>query len=116
MMTSAASPGIYQPFSAAVIKSEAIFRWITDNIAYDYKFYNTYEYKGKEPKSFRRKTSMATTQGTMIHYKPKGGVYVYGRIKDDHVVMVMLNSSLNDETVKLDRFGDIIGSHTAAAM
>jgi transglutaminase/protease-like cytokinesis protein 3 len=30
----------------------AIFRWITENIAYDFKYYNKYNYKGKEPKSF----------------------------------------------------------------
>jgi glycosidase len=60
-----------------------------------------------------RKTSVAVTQGTLLHYTPKSGVYVYGRIKDDHTVMVMLNSSLKDQTVKLDRFSDIIGTHTA---
>lgn len=40
------------PFSDPFLKARAIFVWITDNIAYDYKFYNKYEYKGREPKGF----------------------------------------------------------------
>jgi len=57
-----------------------------------------------------RKTSLAVTQGQLIHYAPRNGVYVYARIKDDHTVMVMLNSSLKDQTVKTDRFSDITAS------
>ena len=33
----------------------------------------------------------AVTQGTMIHYAPRNGVYVYGRIKDNNRVLVILN-------------------------
>lgn len=40
------------PFSDPFLKARAIFVWITGNIAYDYKFYNKYEYKGREPKGF----------------------------------------------------------------
>jgi hypothetical protein len=40
------------PFSDKTMKVRAIFRWITDNIAYDYKYYNKTGYKGKEPKGF----------------------------------------------------------------
>lgn len=36
-------------------KARAIFRWITENISYDYKFYNKYQYKGKEPRTFKCK-------------------------------------------------------------
>lgn len=59
-----------------------------------------------------RKTSPAVTEGKMIHYAPRNGVYVYARVKDGHTVMVMLNSSLADQTVKTDRFSDITGSFT----
>jgi len=59
-----------------------------------------------------RKTSAAVTQGTLIHYSPnKSGVYVYGRIKDNHRVMVLLNGSLTDQTLKTDRFSDLIGNY-----
>lgn len=59
-----------------------------------------------------RKHSDAVTKGTLMHYAPKDGIYVYGRIKDNHAVMVMLNSATTDQTVKTERFTDIIGKHT----
>jgi neopullulanase len=59
-----------------------------------------------------RKTSVAVTQGKLIHYAPKGGIYVYGRIKDNHTVLVILNSALTDQTVKMDRFTDLTAGYT----
>jgi glycosidase len=59
-----------------------------------------------------RKTSDAVTKGKMIHYAPKGGIYVYGRVKDNRTVMVILNSAITEQTVKMDRFSDIIGKYT----
>jgi glycosidase len=58
-----------------------------------------------------RKANPAITQGKMIHYAPKGGIYVYGRIKDNRRVMVVLNSSDKEQSVKTDRFTDIIGTN-----
>lgn len=43
------------PYSEQVYKARAIFRWITANIGYNYKYYNKYYYRGKEPKSFKCK-------------------------------------------------------------
>lgn len=60
-----------------------------------------------------RKTSDAVTKGKMIHYAPKNGIYVYGRIKDDKTVMVILNSSLKDQSVSMERFIDITGKFTS---
>jgi len=59
-----------------------------------------------------RKTCIAIKEGKLIHYAPGNGVYVYARIKDGHTVMVMLNSSLKEQTVKTNRFSDITGSFT----
>lgn len=59
-----------------------------------------------------RKTSVAVTQGTLMHYAPKNDVYVYARIKDGHTVMVMLNSAITDKTIKMDRFTDITAGYT----
>ena len=59
-----------------------------------------------------RKTSIAITEGKLMHYAPRGGIYVYGRMKDNHTVMIILNSSVSDQTVKTDRFSDIIGGYT----
>jgi glycosidase len=59
-----------------------------------------------------RKTNIAVTQGKLIHYKPQSGVYVYARIKDEHTVLVILNSAITDKTVQMDRYSDVIGSYT----
>jgi glycosidase len=59
-----------------------------------------------------RKTNVAITQGKLIHYAPKNNVYVYGRIKDNHKVIVMLNSSLTDQTAQMNRFTDITAGYT----
>ena len=55
-----------------------------------------------------RKNSVAITQGKLIHYAPRNGVYVYGRIKDKQTVMVILNGSKTDQVVEMNRFTDII--------
>jgi glycosidase len=60
-----------------------------------------------------RKTNDAVTKGKMIHYAPREGIYVYGRINDDRTVIVILNSSLKDQIVKMDRFSDITGKFTS---
>lgn len=39
-------------FPEDLYRARAIFIWITDNIAYDYKFYNRHTYKGKEVKTY----------------------------------------------------------------
>lgn len=38
-----------------LLKARAIFKWITENIGYDYKYYNKYYYKDKEPKTYKCK-------------------------------------------------------------
>lgn len=60
-----------------------------------------------------RKNSPAVTKGKLIHYSPRNGVYVYGRIKDNHKVMVILNESLNDQIIEMIRFSDIIAGSTS---
>jgi glycosidase len=60
-----------------------------------------------------RKNSAAVTQGRMIHYAPnKSGIYVYARIKDNHTVLVILNSALTSQTIQMDRFADVRGKST----
>jgi glycosidase len=60
-----------------------------------------------------RKTNIAVTQGNLIHYAPdKSGVYVYGRMKGKHIVLVMLNGTQEDKAVQMSRFSDITGSFT----
>lgn len=59
-----------------------------------------------------RKSSVAITQGKMMHYAPRDGVYVYARIKDNHTVLVLLNSSVKDQTIQMNRFTDVTGNYT----
>jgi len=58
-----------------------------------------------------RKNSKAVTQGKLIHYAPRNGVYVYGRMKDNDTVLVILNGTNRDQTLQMDRFRDITGDH-----
>jgi len=60
-----------------------------------------------------RKNSIAVTQGKLIHYAPRNGIYVYGRIKDNHTVLVILNARATDQTLQMDRFSDITGNYVS---
>ena len=60
-----------------------------------------------------RKNSIAITQGKLIHYAPKNGIYVYGRIKDNHTVLVILNGTTTDQTLQMGRFSDITGHYSS---
>ncbi|RZL65924.1 MAG: alpha-amylase [Pedobacter sp.] len=60
-----------------------------------------------------RKTSAAVKEGKLIHYAPKNGIYVYGRLAANQNVMVILNSSLKDQTLPMDRFTDISSGFTS---
>ena len=44
-----------QPYPEQLQKARAIFRWITENIAYDYKFVNKYADKENGPKAYKCK-------------------------------------------------------------
>jgi glycosidase len=59
-----------------------------------------------------RKNNVAITQGTLIHYAPRNGVYVYGRVKGDHTVLVVLNGAVTEQTLQMDRFSDITKNFT----
>lgn len=45
------------PYPQQLFKARAIFKWITENIAYDYKYYNQYALDGKEQPGFDCKAS-----------------------------------------------------------
>ncbi|MFC4212376.1 glycoside hydrolase family 13 protein [Pedobacter lithocola] len=59
-----------------------------------------------------RKNSLAITKGTLIHYAPKNGTYVYGRIHKEQTVMVVLNSATKDQDITLERYSDLTGKFT----
>jgi hypothetical protein len=41
------------PYSKELFKARVIFKWITENIGYDYKYFNRHNYIGKDPKTYR---------------------------------------------------------------
>jgi neopullulanase len=62
-----------------------------------------------------RKGNKAVTEGSLIHYAPdNNGCYVYARTKDDMTSLVILNGSNKDQLLKMDRYRDVLGSHTKA--
>ena len=55
-----------------------------------------------------RKKSLAITNGKLIHYPPKDGVYVYFRLFDNELVMVLINNNKNKTRVDLERFYEVL--------
>ena len=56
-----------------------------------------------------RKTSAAVTQGSLIHYIPQFGHYVYFRQHEKQTVMVVINKNKLDSSLDLSRFKRILG-------
>lgn len=52
---SALTKELTNPYSEQLFQARVIFKWITENIRYDYKYYNRHYYKGKEPKTYKCK-------------------------------------------------------------
>ena len=61
-----------------------------------------------------RKGNPAFQGGRLIHYVPESNVYVYFRIKGRERVMVVLNASEKEVTLKTDRFKESIGEASKA--
>jgi glycosidase len=60
-----------------------------------------------------RKGNRAITSGKLIHYAPRNGLYVYGRVKDNQTVLVILNERTSEQTLEMGRFSDIIQEYTS---
>ncbi|MCH8554114.1 MAG: cyclomaltodextrinase C-terminal domain-containing protein [Schleiferiaceae bacterium] len=57
-----------------------------------------------------RKTSPALTAGTLRHFVPENGMYVYFREHEEQTVMVIVNATERIASVKLDRFEEVLGN------
>ena len=55
-----------------------------------------------------RKNNLAITKGTLTHYLPQNGVYVYFRKYNEEIVMVLINNNTSDAYVSSDRFYEIL--------
>ena len=55
-----------------------------------------------------RKNSSAVHEGTLKHYVPVDGAYVYFREAEDQTVMVVLNKATQSEELDLGRFDEVL--------
>ncbi len=60
-----------------------------------------------------RKNKAVIHSGKLTHYIPENNVYVYFRHNDTESVMVILNNSLNNQTLNLNRFEENIKKFTS---
>ena len=60
-----------------------------------------------------RKNKAVIHSGKLTHYIPENNVYVYFRQNDTESVMVILNNSLNSQTLNLNRFEENIQGFTS---
>lgn len=59
-----------------------------------------------------RRTASAVRDGTLTHFVPHDGVYVYFRHDDTQTVMVIMNNNDEARSVETARFGEMIGTAT----
>jgi glycosidase len=59
-----------------------------------------------------RKSHPVIHSGSLVHYAPEGGTYVYGRYNEKETVMVILNKGAQPASLNAKRFEELIGKHT----
>jgi glycosidase len=60
-----------------------------------------------------RKTNEAVHSGKTTHYIPEDNVYVYFRYTNSKTVMVVINNSEKNQTIKTNRFQENIQNFSA---
>jgi glycosidase len=55
-----------------------------------------------------RKNAGVIHNGKTMHFLPENNVYVYFRYNDNEKVMIILNNSSEDQTLKLERFNEML--------
>lgn len=61
-----------------------------------------------------RKTKSAIHHGKLIQFIPQNNVYVYFRQHESETIMVILNNSLKEEKIDLDRYNEVIDGFSIA--
>lgn len=61
-----------------------------------------------------RQTSKAVTEGSMTHFCPQQGCYVFARQQGNETVLVILNGTTKEVALPLSRYAEIIGARTSA--
>ncbi|HPG32262.1 MAG: glycoside hydrolase family 13 protein [Lentimicrobiaceae bacterium] len=60
-----------------------------------------------------RKNNKAVTQGTLKHFVPENGVYVYFRTAGEQTVMVVINRNTQEQTLATRRFAECMSGYSA---
>jgi glycosidase len=60
-----------------------------------------------------RKDKDVIHSGKLIHYVPENDTYIYFRYNDKETVMVVLNNNDSAQTLKTDRFSEMMGNYTS---
>jgi hypothetical protein len=55
-----------------------------------------------------RKSSSAIGKGSLVHYPVKNGVYVYFRLYENDLVMVMMNNNKRSIRIEPGRFNEVL--------
>jgi len=58
-----------------------------------------------------RKNAIAVHQGKTIQFVPENNVYVYFRVHEQQTVMVVMNNSLQEQTLDLNRFNEVLTNY-----
>jgi len=61
-----------------------------------------------------RKGAIATHEGTMKHFIPENGTYVYFRLHEEQTVMVLVNTTEEEKRLDAKRFQEVLGSFKSA--
>lgn len=59
-----------------------------------------------------RKNKEVIHTGSVIHFAPDRGTYVYGRYNNTDTIMVIINKTSENMTLSADRFRELTGDHT----
>ena len=55
-----------------------------------------------------RMNSPAIHEGSLVHFVPKDGVYVYFRVHEDQNVMIIMNQNKEEVTLSRDIFAEVL--------
>lgn len=61
-----------------------------------------------------RKTAIATHEGSMKHFVPEDGTYVYFRMHEQQTIMVLVNTSNEEKRLSTTRFQEVLGAFNSA--
>ena len=105
----------YKDPNDAAVRKDFPGGWKSDSI----NKFNVAGLNAKESEAFNyfkklanyRKSSVVLAKGSLKHFIPQNGVYVYFRKLGDQTIMCVVNTNKVKSTIKTDRFKEAIGDY-----